>query len=73
MNEVSWLTAKDFFALEAKAEWCGYQARLSCSATAMLHQALVKLGWLNTIFDKVVEESAHTSHVNVPGASRRAW
>jgi hypothetical protein len=57
MNEVmSWLTAKGFFAQEAKAEWCGYQARLSCSATAMLHQALGKRGWLNTIFDKVVED-----------------
>jgi hypothetical protein len=53
---MSWLTAKGFFAQEAKAEWCGYQARLSCSATRMLHQALGKRGWLNTIFDKVVED-----------------
>ncbi len=57
MSEVmSWLTTKGFFAQEAKAEWCGYQARLSCSATRMLHQALGKRGWLNTIFDNVVED-----------------
>ena len=57
MSEVmSWLTTKGFFAQETKTEWCGYQAKLSCSATAMLHQALGKRGWLNTIFDKVVED-----------------
>jgi hypothetical protein len=57
MSEVmSWLTTKGFFAQEAKAEWCGYEARLTCSATRMLHQALGKRGWLNTIFDKVVED-----------------
>jgi hypothetical protein len=57
MSEVmSWLTGKGFFAQEAKVEQCGYQAKLSCSATGMLHQALGKRGWLNTIFDKVVED-----------------
>jgi hypothetical protein len=57
MSEVmSWLTTKGFFAQETKAEWCGYEAKLSCSATAMLHQALGKRGRLNTIFDKVVED-----------------
>jgi hypothetical protein len=57
MSDVmSWLTAKGFFAQETKTEWCGYQAKLSCSATGMLHQALGKRGWLNTIFDKVVED-----------------
>ena len=53
---MSWLTAKGFFAQESKVEWCGYQAKLSCSATAMLHQALGKRGWLNTIFDKMVQD-----------------
>jgi hypothetical protein len=57
MSEVmSWLTAKGFFAREAKVEGYGYEAKLSCSAAGMLHQALGKRGWLNTIFDKVVED-----------------
>ena len=52
---MSWLTAKGFFARQAAVEWHGYDARLSCAATGMLNQALGKRGWLNTIFDKVVE------------------
>jgi hypothetical protein len=56
MSEVtSWLTAKGFFARQATAEWHGYDAKLSCAATGMLNQALGKRGWLNTIFDNVVE------------------
>jgi len=57
MSEVmSWLTAKGFFARQATVEWHGYEARLSCAAAGMLNQALGKRGWLNTIFDKVVED-----------------
>ena len=37
-------------------EWHGYEAKLSCAAAGMLNQALGKRGWLNTIFDKVVED-----------------
>jgi len=51
---VSWLTTKGFFARQTSVEWYGYEAKLSCAATGMLHQALGKRGWLNTIFDKVV-------------------
>ena len=55
MTEViSWLTTKGFFARHATAEWHGYDAKMSCAATGMLHQALGKRGWLNTIFDGVV-------------------
>jgi hypothetical protein len=57
MGEVmSWLTTKGFFARHAKAEWHGYDAKMACAATGMLHQALGKRGWLNTIFDQVVED-----------------
>lgn len=57
MSEVmSWLTAKGFFAHQTTVESCGYEARLSCAATGMLNQALGRRGWLNTIFDKVVED-----------------
>jgi hypothetical protein len=57
MSEVmSWLTAKGFFAHQATVESCGYEARLSCAATGFLNLALGKRGWLNTIFDKVVED-----------------
>ena len=56
MSEVmSWLTTKGFFARQASVESYGHEARMSCAATGMLHQALGKRGWLNTIFDKVVE------------------
>ena len=57
MSEVmSWLTARNFFARQATVKWHGYDARLSCAATGMLNQALGKRGWLNTIFDKVVQD-----------------
>jgi hypothetical protein len=57
MSEVvSWLTTKGFFARQTSVEWYGYEARLSCAATGMLHQALGKRGWLNTIFDKLVAD-----------------
>ena len=57
MNEVmSWLTTKGFFARHATSEWHGYDAKMSCAATGMMHQALGKRGWLNTVFDKVVED-----------------
>ena len=56
LEVMSWLTAKDFFTRQTKAEWNGYEARLSCAATGMLNQALGKRGWLNTIFDKVVQD-----------------
>jgi hypothetical protein len=52
---MSWLTVKGFFVRQATAQWHGYDAKLSCAATGMLNQALGKRGWLNTIFDKVVE------------------
>jgi hypothetical protein len=53
---MSWLTAKGFFARQATVEACGYEARLSCAATGILNQGLGKRGWLNTIFDNVVED-----------------
>ena len=53
---MAWLTAKGFFARQAAVKWHGYDARLSCAATGMLTQALGKRGWLNTIFDKLVEQ-----------------
>jgi hypothetical protein len=57
MTEVmSWLTAKGFFARQATAAACGYEAKLSCAATGILNQGLGKRGWLNTIFDNVVED-----------------
>ena len=57
MSEVmSWLTAKGFFARHATVEWHGYEATMSCAAAGMMHQALGKRGWLNTVFDKVVED-----------------
>jgi hypothetical protein len=56
MSEVmSWLTTKGFFARQATVQWHGYDAKMSCAATGMMHQALGKRGWLNTLFDKVVE------------------
>ena len=51
---MSWLTTKGFFARQTSVEWYGYEAKLSCAATGMLHQALGKRGWLNTIFDTMV-------------------
>ena len=57
MSEVlSWLTVKGFFARQATVEWHGYDAGMSCAAAGMLNQALGKRGWLNTIFDKMVED-----------------
>ena len=57
MSEVmSWLTVKGFFARQATVEWHGYDAKLSCAANGMMNQTLGKRGWLNTIFDKVVED-----------------
>ena len=53
---MSWLTAKGFFARQATVEWHGYDAKMSCAAAGMLHQSLGKRGWLNTIFDKVVQD-----------------
>jgi hypothetical protein len=65
MSEVMiWLMAKGFFARHTTVESYGYEATLSCAATRMLNQALGKLGWLNTIFDKVVEDQ------NIPRMSR---
>jgi hypothetical protein len=59
MSEVmSWLTAKGYFARHARVELFGYDARLSCAAAGVLNQALGKRGWLNTIFDKVVEDQS---------------
>jgi hypothetical protein len=64
MSEVmSWLTAKGFLARQTAVEWHGYEAKLTCAATGMLHQALGKRGWLNTVFDKVVE------HQRIPAMS----
>ena len=57
MSEVmAWLTAKHFFVRQTTVASYGYEARLSCAAAGMLNQALGKRGWLNTIFDKVVED-----------------
>jgi hypothetical protein len=57
MSEVmSWLTVKGFFAHQTSVESCGYEARLSCAAAGILNQGLGKRGWLNTIFDKMVED-----------------
>jgi hypothetical protein len=53
---VSWLTTKGFFARQTTVDEYGYEAKLSCAATGMLHNALGKRGWLNTIFDKMVED-----------------
>jgi hypothetical protein len=53
---VSWLTTRGFFARQTSVEGYGYEAKLSCAATGMLHNALGKRGWLNTIFDKLVED-----------------
>jgi hypothetical protein len=53
---LSWLTVRGFFTRQATAEYYGYDAKLTCAATGMLNQALGKRGWLNTIFDKVVED-----------------
>jgi hypothetical protein len=56
MSEVSsWLTTKGFFTRQATVQWHGYDAKLSCAATGMMNQVLGRRGWLNTIFDKVVE------------------
>lgn len=60
---ISWLTTKGFFARHAMAQWHGYDAKMSCAATGMLHQALGKRGWLNTIFDGVV------AHQQIPAMS----
>ena len=70
---MSWLTVRGFFTRQASAEWYGYDAKLSCAATGMLNQALGKRAWLNTIFDKVVEDrrlplmSAYLQEVVVRG------
>jgi hypothetical protein len=57
MSEVmAWLTAKGFFAHRTTIATCGYEARLSCAATGILNHLLGKRGWLNVIFDKVVED-----------------
>jgi hypothetical protein len=62
MSDVmAWLTVKGFFVRQAAAQWHGYDAKLSCAATGMLNQAVGKRGWLNAIFDKVVE------HRHIPG------
>jgi hypothetical protein len=53
---MSWLTTTGFFARQTTVERYGYDAKLSCAATGMLHQALGRRGWLNTIFDKMVED-----------------
>jgi hypothetical protein len=57
MSEVmSWLTVKGFFARQATVESHGYDARLSCAAAGIMNHTLGKRGWLNMIFDKVVED-----------------
>lgn len=57
MSEVlAWLTAKGFFARQATRGTFGYEAKLSCAATAIMNHALGKRGWLNTVFDNVVED-----------------
>jgi hypothetical protein len=57
MGEVlAWLTAKGFFARQATVETFGYDAGLSCAATAIMNHALGKRGWLNTVFENVVED-----------------
>lgn len=57
MGEVmTWLTVKGFFVRQATAEFYGYDAKLSCAATGMMNVALGKRGWLNTIFDKLVQD-----------------
>lgn len=53
---MSWLTSRSFFARQAKVKWHGHGAKWSCAAMGMLNQALGKRGWLNIIFDKVVED-----------------
>lgn len=70
---LAWLTAKGFFARQTSVQWHGYDAKLSCAATGMLNQALGKRGWLNTVFDRVVEDqrvpvmSAYLEQVVVRG------
>jgi hypothetical protein len=57
MSEVmSWLTVKGFFARQATFESYGYDARLSCAAAGLMNHTLGKRGWLNRIFDKLVED-----------------
>lgn len=80
MSEVmTWLTVKGFFTRQATAEWYGYDAKLSCAATGMLNQALGKRGWLNTIFDKMVEDqrlplmSAYLEQIVVRGNQLAAF
>jgi hypothetical protein len=65
MSDVmSWLTAKGYFARQVTVELCGYEARLSCAAAGILNQVLGKRGWLNTIFDKMVDDQ------HIPSISR---
>jgi hypothetical protein len=60
MSEViSWLTVKGFFARQATVQSYGYDAKLSCAATGLVNHTLGKRGWLNTIFENVVEDQ-HT-------------
>ena len=57
MSEVmSWLTVRGFFVRRATVESYGYDARLSCAATGIMNHTLGKRGWLNMIFDNVVED-----------------
>jgi len=57
MSDVmAWLTAKHFFTHHTTVESCGYDARLACAATGFMNQSLGRRGWLNMIFDKVVED-----------------
>ena len=57
MSEVmAWLTVKGFFARHATVVSYGYDARLTCAATGIMNHALARRGWLNTIFDQVVED-----------------
>jgi hypothetical protein len=57
MSDVmAWVTAKGYFARHATIEAYGYDARLSCAAAGIMNHTLGKRGWLNTIFDKVVED-----------------
>jgi hypothetical protein len=56
MSDVmAWLTVKGFFAREATVESYGYDARLTCAAAGIMNHTLGKRGWLNMIFDTVVE------------------
>jgi hypothetical protein len=57
MSEVmSWLTVRGFFARQATVESYGYDARLSCAAAGLMNHTLGKRGWLNRIFEYVVED-----------------